>query len=71
VWGRSNLWMLHNALWRGGTNTTLIALWDGQAGDSPGGTKHMVDAAAGRGAQTVILDTKELFGLSVKSAGQV
>jgi hypothetical protein len=70
VWERSNLWMLHNALWRGGTNTTLIALWDGQAGDGPGGTKHMVDAAAGRGAQTVILDTTALFGLSAKSVGQ-
>lgn len=71
VWERSNLWMLHNALWRGGVNTTLIALWDGESGDGPGGTKHMVEAAAGRGAQTVILNTKELFGLSASRQGQV
>ena len=63
VWERSNLWMLHNALWLGGTKTTLIALWDGESGDGPGGTKHMVESAAARGAETVVLDTKQLFSL--------
>jgi hypothetical protein len=53
--------MLHNALWIGGTNTTLIALWDGKSGDGPGGTRHMVDSAAERGAQTIILDTAQVF----------
>jgi hypothetical protein len=61
VWERSNAWMLYNALWRG--RTTLIALWDGKEGDGPGGTRHMVDTAAGRGAMTVIVNTKELFGI--------
>ena len=64
VWERSNCWMLHNALWRGGLNTTVVALWDGQVGDAPGGTKHMIDIATGRGAQKIVLDTKQLFGLA-------
>jgi hypothetical protein len=69
VWERSNAWMLHNALWRGGPRTTLIALWDGEEGDGPGGTKHMIEAARARGAQVVVLNTKELFGLSGIGAG--
>jgi hypothetical protein len=63
VWQRSNAWMLYNALMLGGTNTTLIALWDGKGGDGPGGTQHMVESAAERGAHTIILDTNKLFGL--------
>lgn len=62
VWERSNNWMLHNALFSGGRNTTLIALWDGKGGDGPGGTQHMVDVATGRGAQIVVLDTQQIFG---------
>ncbi|MGZ4859413.1 MAG: tetratricopeptide repeat-containing protein [Candidatus Angelobacter sp.] len=64
VWERSNLWMLHNALWYGAENVTLIALWDGQGEDGPGGTKHMVETADSSGAQTIIIDTKKLFGQS-------
>ena len=63
IWQRNNLWMLHNALAYGGRNVTLIALWNGKAGDGPGGTKDMVDQAAKRGAKVIILDTGKLFGL--------
>jgi hypothetical protein len=63
IWQRNNLWMLHNALAHGGRNVTLIALWNGKAGDGPGGTKDMVDQARARGAKVVILDTGQLFGL--------
>jgi hypothetical protein len=38
----------HNALALGGTNTTLIALWDRKGGDGPGGTQHMVESAGER-----------------------
>ena len=62
IWQRSNLWMLHNALAAGGEHVTLIALWDGKAGDGPGGTGDMVRSAAERGARTIILDTGTLFG---------
>jgi hypothetical protein len=63
IWQRNNLWMLHNALAYGGRNVTLIALWNGKAGDGPGGTKDMVDQARARGAKVIILDTGKLFGL--------
>jgi hypothetical protein len=40
---------------------TLIALWDGEAGDGPGGTEDMVNLAKERGARVVHLNTKEIF----------
>ena len=63
IWQRNNLWMLHNALAEGGENVTLIALWNGQKGDGPGGTGDLVERAKERRARTVILDTQELFGV--------
>jgi hypothetical protein len=63
IWQRSNLWMLHHAVATSPDDVTLISLWDGDTGDGPGGTEDMVKKAASRGAKTVILDTKELFGL--------
>ncbi len=63
LWPRNNLWMLNNALADEKRDLTLIALWDGKAGDGPGGTEDLVEQAQRRGAKVVILDTKELFGL--------
>jgi hypothetical protein len=63
IWQRNNLWMLHNALALGGERTTLIALWDGQGGDGPGGTEDMVHQAQQMGAGTIIINTKQEFGL--------
>ena len=63
IWQRDNLWMLYNALAAGGDNVTLIALWNGEAGDGPGGTADLVDKAEDRGAKTIILKTKDLFGV--------
>lgn len=67
VWQRGNLWILSNAialdLKGGGTNLTLIALWNGKAGDGPGGTEDMVAQARRRGAHTILLNTERLFGL--------
>ena len=60
-WQRNNLWMLHSALAVGGENVTLIALWNGQEGDGPGGTGDLVERARQRQALVVILDTKKLF----------
>jgi hypothetical protein len=62
IWQRNNLWNLHNALADvGGENVTLIALWNGDSGDGPGGTADMVKKAQERGAKTIILDTKKIF----------
>jgi len=63
IWQRNNLWMLHNALAAGGEHVTLIALWNGQKGDGPGGTGDLVERAKERRARVVILDTKKLFGV--------
>jgi len=61
IWQRNNLWTLCNALAFGGKNVTLVALWNGQQGDGPGGTDDMVHQAKKRGAKTIHLDTKLLF----------
>jgi len=61
IWQRNNLWMLHNALVEGGAHVTVIALWNGETGDGPGGTADLVAKAKQRGAKTVILNTKEIF----------
>ncbi len=64
IWQRNNLWLLSEALCLAPKNLTVIGLWDGEAGDGPGGTEHMVSLAKDRGARFVKLDTKKLFGLS-------
>jgi len=48
---------------------TLIALWDGRKGDSPGGTEHMVEAARERNARIDILETGEICGLGNPKTG--
>lgn len=61
VWSRNNLWMLHNALDHGAAQMTLIALWNGEGGDGPGGTEDMIRRAQQRGARVIILDAKKLI----------
>jgi hypothetical protein len=63
IWNRNNLWMLHHALAKGAASVTLIALWNGDRGDGPGGTEDMIAQAKARGAKTIIIETKEAFGL--------
>ena len=63
IWQRNNLWLLHNAVAAaGGENVTLIALWNREGGDGPGGTADLVQKARERGAKVIILDTKKIFG---------
>ena len=64
IWQRNNLWLLSEALCLAPRNLTVIALWDGETGDGPGGTEHMVSLAKERGARIVHLNTKTLFGLA-------
>ncbi|HST22622.1 MAG TPA: tetratricopeptide repeat-containing protein [Blastocatellia bacterium] len=63
IWNRNNLWTLYNAMALGSQYVTLMVLWDGKSGDGPGGTQDMVTRAEGRGAKTIILNTKEIFDL--------
>jgi hypothetical protein len=69
IWQRNNLWMLFNALdegcdlQTGDPNITLIALWDGEGGDGPGGTGDLVKKVGDMGSRCEIINTKELFAL--------
>jgi hypothetical protein len=62
IWQRNNLWMLYEAMANGGEDVTLMALWNGQTEDGPGGTQHMISTARERGARVEIIDTVQLFG---------
>ncbi len=61
IWQRSNLWMLHNALAISNEQLTLIALWNGEVGDGPGGTEDMVKRAQDRGATFIHLDVRRFI----------
>jgi hypothetical protein len=64
TWQRDNQWILHQA-WATTTSdrVTVLALWNGEPGDGPGGVADMVATAQARGAEVVTLDTVALFGL--------
>jgi SMODS and SLOG-associating 2TM effector domain 1/Protein of unknown function (DUF4231) len=65
TWQRDNQWILHHA-WASATSdrVTVLALWNGEAGDGPGGVADMVVAAQAHGAEVVTLNTVALFGLA-------
>ena len=63
IWQRNNFWLLSAALSHRAKFLTVIALWDGETGDAPGGTEHMVGMAKDRGATIIHLDTKKIFQL--------
>ena len=44
----------------GGSNMSLIALWDGKGSDGSGGTEHMVQIAKEQGAIIHIIDIKTI-----------
>lgn len=48
IWQRANLWMVEEAT-RIAPERALLALWDGKAGDGPGGTEHFLEVARGSG----------------------
>jgi hypothetical protein len=58
---RNNRWMLDSALRFGADTVDFICLWNGEGGDGPGGTRHMMDAVRNRGGRTRWLDTTELW----------
>lgn len=64
IWERNNRWNLQSALAYGADKLTLLVLWDGLAGDAPGGTQHMVDVAQAAGAVVRQLPSRSLFGLA-------
>ena len=63
VFQRGNIFLIGDALLRPDTDVTLLALWNGKAGDGPGGTGDMVKLAKAQGAKAFVKNTDELFGL--------
>ncbi|PIF34364.1 hypothetical protein CLU81_5003 [Flavobacterium sp. 9] len=57
IWEDTNVWMLNDALKKGGEHVTLIALWNNKEGDNKGGTKHMIDIAEKAGVKREIIDS--------------
>jgi hypothetical protein len=59
---RNNRWMLDAALRFGAHKVDFVCLWNGEGGDGPGGTKHMMEEVRNMGGRTVWLDTTKLWG---------
>jgi tetratricopeptide (TPR) repeat protein len=61
VHDRCNRWILYSALSQGLSKTSFVTLWNGEAGDGPGGTKHMVELVRKlTGRQPEIIDPAAL-----------
>lgn len=58
---RNNLWMLGAAGRFGADKVELIALWNGQDGDGPGGTRHLIAEVRRRGGRAHWIDTRTLW----------
>ena len=58
---RNNLWQLYTAFAWNPEKIHFVCLWDGKAGDGPGGTKDMHDEVLKHFGQVHILDTNDLF----------
>ncbi|MGO7658254.1 hypothetical protein ACC679_25375 [Rhizobium ruizarguesonis] len=58
---RNNRWMLQCATRFGGEKVVFIALWNGEGGDGPGGTKHFMEEVRGTTERTYWLDTRKLW----------
>lgn len=61
IWAHNNLWTLHTAFVHGAAKVVLVALWNSEPGDGPGGTEHMVGEVRQRGGRAEILDAKRLL----------
>lgn len=58
---RNNLWMLESAERFGPEKVDFICLWNGQQGDGPGGTRHLMVEVRNRGGRVHWLDTTKLW----------
>lgn len=57
---RNNQWMLTAATRFGGDRLALICLWNGQGGDGPGGTQHLMEQARRNRSRIYWIDTRQL-----------
>jgi hypothetical protein len=58
---QNNLWMLEAAERFGADKVDFICLWNGQQGDGPGGTRHLMEEVRNRGGRVHWLDTTKLW----------
>lgn len=58
---RNNLWMLEQATRFGAEKVEFICLWDGQRGDGPGGTRHLMAEVKRKKGRVHWLNTTELW----------
>ncbi|MEM9056781.1 MAG: tetratricopeptide repeat protein, partial [Pseudomonadota bacterium] len=58
---RNNLWMLYAALAGGAERLQFLCLWNGKAGDGPGGTRDMVDTIRQHAGFADIIDSNDLL----------
>ena len=57
---RNNLWMLERATRFGPAKMIFFCLWNGEGGDGPGGTKHLMEEARKNSAPVYWLDIRKL-----------
>lgn len=57
---RNNRWMLERATRFGPTRMIFICLWNGEGGDGPGGTKHLMEEARKNSAPVHWLNIRKL-----------
>jgi hypothetical protein len=58
---RNNLWMLEAACRFGPDKVDFVCLWNGESGDGPGGTRHMMEEVQKAGGRAHWLDTTKLW----------
>ena len=58
---RNNRRMLGAAMRFGAERLNFVALWNGEGGDGPGGTRHMMEEVRNRGGRALWLDTTQLW----------
>jgi hypothetical protein len=58
---QTNLWMLEAASRFGTDKVVFMALWNGQGGDGPGGTQHMMETVRKHRGQVRWINTTELW----------
>lgn len=57
----NNLWMLEAAGRHGSERVDFVCLWNGQGGDGPGGTQHLMQEVQRHQGRTHWLDTRQLW----------
>ena len=67
IWNRANVWMLEYALSQAPERLTVMALWDGEKGDGPGGTADLLETAQKLGATPSVIKTAQLCGAKAAS----